>query len=67
MWKWDDLTDELFESGKLRTRLWLNGSIVEISACDSTEKGRSRIVAANSLIWRLRELRRISIGAKSHG
>ena len=67
MWKKDDLTDKLFQPAKLRTRLRLNGSMVEIGAPIWTKNGSMQIIAVNSLSWRLHQLRRISVAARFWG
>lgn len=69
MWKKDDLTDKLFQSAKLRTRtrLRLNGFMVEIGAPIWTKNGSTQIIAVNNLSWRLHQLRRISVAARFGG
>ncbi|HZQ13886.1 MAG TPA: hypothetical protein VFB31_13860 [Pseudolabrys sp.] len=60
-----DLTTERRRSGKLRARMRVTGSVIEVDTLVWKRNGGSRIFRGRSLTWRLHELRRLFVAPKA--
>lgn len=59
-----DLTTDRRRPGKLRARMRVTGSVIEVDAVVWQRNGGPRFFRDRSLTWRLDELRRLFVASK---